>query len=116
MIGTCRSAALALLLASPLQASWVVISEIHYHPREGDSLEFVEIFTRDPPRVDLTGWTLEGDVELTFPRGVSLLPGEGLVIARDPAALRARHPGLKRAAGPYSGALGDRGGRVTLKN
>ncbi|HVR73581.1 MAG TPA: lamin tail domain-containing protein, partial [Planctomycetota bacterium] len=116
MIGTCRSAALVLFLASPLQASWVVISEVHYHPREGDALEFVEIFTRDPPRVDLTGWTLEGDVEHTFARGASLLPGEALVIARDPAALRARHPGLEHAAGPFSGALGDRGGRLTLRN
>ncbi len=97
-------------------APWVVITEVHYAPLAGDPGEFIEILSREPPRADLGGWTLDGDVEFLLSAETVLLPGEVLVIAADPAALQARFPDLKRVAGPYQGKLSDQKGRITLRN
>ncbi len=111
-------AATLCLVPAPRAAAapWVVITEVHYAPLEGDAGEFIEIMSREPPRADLGGWTLEGDIEFRLPAETILLPGEPLVVAAHPAALSARFPGLKRVAGPYKGTLGDRKGRVALRN
>ena len=52
----------ALTLPTVLPAApWIVVTEIHYHPPgsqgEASADEFIEIVNREPPRVDLTGWT-----------------------------------------------------------
>jgi hypothetical protein len=63
-------------LAAPVEAAWVIVSEVHYAPPLGEPPEFIEVWTGDPPRVDLSGWTIEGDAEFRFPRGSILLPDE----------------------------------------
>ncbi len=117
------AAAATLLLISGLfgtgslfAAPWIVITEIHYHPPEGDVLEFVEIYNRQPPRADLSEWTLEGEVSFDFPIGTSLGAGEHLVLARDPEALRSRTPEVRRVMGPFSGRLNNAGGNLRLRN
>src|SRR5262245_35086357 len=103
-----------------LEAAWVTISEVHYAPPRGEPLEFIEIWTGDPPRVDLSGWTIEGDATFRFPRGTLLLPDECIVVARDPGALKGRYPALQaadgRVLGPFQGALGKSGGRIVLRD
>jgi len=101
-----------LLFAAP----WIVVTEIHYNPPAGEGEEFVEILSREPPRADLSGWTLEGEINFRFPRGTTILPGEYLVIARDPRALKMRHPTLRRVLGPFTGRLDNKGGGITLRN
>ena len=108
---------IALFATHLLEAApWVVITEIHYHPPGADTLEFVEILNREPPRLDLTDWRLEGEVEFAFPQDTVLLPGERLVIARDPKALRDHYPEIGGVYGPYAGKLDNDGGRLTLRN
>ena len=109
--------ALAALLLPPGAgaAPWIVITEIHYDPGD-ERLEFVELHHPEPPRADLSGWRLEGEVRFEFPRGTVALPGSFLVIARDPAALKEHHPHLERVFGPFEGRLDDSGGRLTLRN
>src|SRR5262249_7937300 len=97
-------------------APWIVIDEIHYHPSGGDDDEFVEIYSREPPRADLTGWSLRGGGEDTVPPGVALRPRDYLVIARDPAGFRKRWSPPGRVLGPFTGKLGNSGGRVVLRN
>jgi hypothetical protein len=55
-------------------------------------------------------------VEFEFPPGTILLPGEYLVIARDPAALARAYPDTKRPLGPFSGRLDNKGGALRLLN
>jgi hypothetical protein len=98
----------------------MVITEIHYHPPGPDAEaagdELIEILSREPPRVDLTGWSVEGTVRFRFPDGAVIKPGEYLVVARDPALFAKRHPGVQHVLGPYAGALDKKGGRITLRN
>ncbi len=75
----------------------VVIDEIHYHPTEdpGDPaasgrLEFIELANRGPDKVVLAGWRFARGIDFTFPAGVEIPGGEYLVVAGDPAAVRAR--------------------------
>ncbi len=97
-------------------APWIVITEIHYNPPAGENEEFLEILNREPPRADLSGWTLEGEVSYRFPRGTIILPGEYLVIARNPQVLKARYPALRRILGPFTGRLDNKGGSIALRN
>lgn len=107
----------AACMAAPLSAEpSLVIAEIMYHPPDGDEvLEFIEIFNPEPPRVDLSEWTVDGDVTCVFPRGTILLPGKRLVIARSPTLLR-RTYNLKETVLPFEGRLNNGGGRLKLVN
>ncbi|MEM7235737.1 MAG: lamin tail domain-containing protein, partial [Planctomycetota bacterium] len=96
-------------------APWIVFTEIHYHPLD-EGLEFVEIHLREPPRVDLSGWTLSGEVDFKFPAGSVLMPGEYIVVAKDPNRLIAASDSLEKCYGPFKGKLDNGGGRVVLRN
>lgn len=100
----------------------VVISEIHYHPLDGDP-EFVELLNItdspvplfDPARPTNT-WALKG-INYLMPANLTLAPGQRLVICdTNPAAFR-QGMGLGPAAlvlGPFAGALQDSGERLEL--
>jgi hypothetical protein len=65
----------SLILASVLCANpaGIVITEIMYNPPGDDAaLEFVEVHNRGPVIFDLSGYTLTGDIEFTFPEGTFL--------------------------------------------
>ncbi|MCP4450942.1 MAG: lamin tail domain-containing protein, partial [Planctomycetes bacterium] len=49
--------------------AFVVISEIHYHPKNGEILEFIELTNTGDTTQDLSGWTLTRDIEYRFPSG-----------------------------------------------
>ena len=97
-------------------APWVVITEIQYNPLEGDAGEFIEVVSREPPRADLSGWTIEGEIRFRFPQGTVLLPGEHLVVARDLDAFQKRYPTMRNAVGPFEGKLDNRRGRLVIQN
>ena len=93
----------------------VLISEIHYHPAgDGKDDEFVELHNAGIRWVDLSGWSLQGGVELVIPPGTVLGPGEHLALGRDAGALEARQ--AARALGGWKGSLKNRGGILTLTN
>src|SRR5687768_9499258 len=67
----------------------VVFNEIMYNPGgTGETLEFVEFHNQLAVNMDISGWTLAGGVNFTFPEG-TVVPGDGyLVVAANPAALQ----------------------------
>ena len=84
----------------------VVINEIHYHPADpNDTAEFVELYNAGSNTANLDNWTVCDGLELTFPSGTTLLSGEYMVIAYDPAQVE--------AATGYSGALQWTDGRLS---
>jgi hypothetical protein len=103
--------------ASPRPAA-VVINEIMFHPpRDPDGMgEYVELFNPGSAAVDLSGWRFVDGIEFEFPAGTGLGPGGYLVVARDAAGLRSRHPGLtaENTLGNFAGALADGGERLAL--
>jgi len=92
-----------IFLPASIDAAWVVISEVHFAPPGGPELEFIEIWNGDPPRLDISGWTLEGPAVFRFPRGAVILPGDCVVVARSPERLREAYPHLARSRGRVFG-------------
>ena len=78
------------------------------------SEEWIELYNRGSSAVDLSGWKLEDAVELDFPAGTQIAPGEYLVIARDREALAAKYPGIDILGEDYSGELGNTTDRIRL--
>ncbi|MBK9645661.1 MAG: lamin tail domain-containing protein, partial [Deltaproteobacteria bacterium] len=87
----------------------ITFNEIYYHPSSDDQPEWLELYNPMALDMDLSGWSLEGGVRVTFPEGTVVAAGGYLVVAADPAAL----PG---ALGPFEGRLNNDGERVNLYN
>lgn len=109
--------------AAPLIGD-VVISEVMYHPSDVNGYEFVEIHNPGTSSVSLyhatetsNTWKLEGAVEFTFPAGLTLAPGEYLVISEtDETSFRnyyAVDAGIT-VLGPYDGQLDNDGESLYL--
>ena len=101
----------------------VVIQEIMYHPPDGGdefielrSIAAVSVALYDPLHTENT-WRLDGAVEYSFPTGVTLDPGDCLlVVPTDPEAFRSTH-GLGAGVpifGPYDGSLDNDGESLKL--
>ena len=115
----------------------VVVSEIVYNipispavealqPTWGKSdVEFVEIHNPTNQDVVLTNWRIRGDVDYDFPADSILAAGETLLVTpatvSNPTvetAFRTQYglPAGTRMLGPWSGSLGNGGGRVELQH
>jgi hypothetical protein len=77
--------------------------------------EWIEIYHRGTEPVDLTGWSVDGTIAFQFPDNTTISPGDHLVIARDAAALAAKHPGIT-IAGEFSGRLNNNDGYLKLED
>src|SRR5262249_21753491 len=72
----------------------IVINEVLDHsPRGGIDLRYLELFNRGASEVDLSGWSLAGDIRFTFPEKAVLAPGSYLVVCRRKADLVKRYGG-----------------------
>lgn len=101
----------------------LIISEIMYHPRHSNDLEFIEIFNAGLIDEDLNGYRLTGAIAYTFPSNTVLRAGELLVVGRRPTLLQQVY-GISGVLGPWLGedgssvtnALPDDTGRIRLRN
>jgi hypothetical protein len=110
-------ALLPILCAVGLAAnSQVVINEIHHSPDpKQERVEFVELYNRGTNAVDLGNWKLSGGVKFTIPTNTVMAVGGYLVLAEDPAALKAKY-GTAGALGPWEGSLNGDGEKLTLRD
>lgn len=93
----------------------VIINEILARPLpKTEPREFVELYNASAAPVDLSQWSLADGVDFVFPSGVILPPGGYLVVAQNPAALKAAY-GVE-ALGPFRGRLDNDGETVELQN
>jgi len=117
---TCRSVALPLLwliLAAPLAAA-VRITEVMYHPPQGDLYQYVEIHNDGASAVDIGGFSFTDGIGFTIPNGTSIAAGAYLVISASKSSFQAAYPGVSPALllgdfGPAS-SLDNSGERITL--
>ncbi len=90
----------------------IVINEIFYHPPEDRVGEFIELYNISDEAVDLGGFRFTRGIDLEFPPGTSIGPGEYIVAAED-AQILADHYDV-RTPYEYEGRLADRGENVRL--
>lgn len=96
------------------------VTEIMYHPPAwgsylSEALEFIELKNVGSRVLDLSGLAFTEGISFTFTNGTRLGPGQFLVLARDPAVLALRYPGLV-IHGAYTGKLDNGGERLTLSH
>ncbi len=96
--------------------STVVFNEVMYHPSENQAdLEWIEFYNQMAVNMDLSGWSLSGGIEYTFPEG-TLVPGKGyLLVASDPEALDSLAE-VTGTLGPWEGKLSNSGEEIILYN
>jgi hypothetical protein len=96
--------------------SVVVFNEIMYHPGPVQTAgEWIELYNQMAVAVDLSGWSIKGGVNYTFPEGTFLAGGGHLLIAENPAALEAAM-GVAGVFGPFEGQLSNSGESIRLEN
>jgi Lamin Tail Domain/Concanavalin A-like lectin/glucanases superfamily/CotH kinase protein len=93
----------------------IVINEIFYHALKDGPEQWIELYNKGTAAVDLSGWKLSEAVSWLFPPGTSLAPGGYLVVAWNPTAFAALHPG-KTALGPWTSNLSFSGERILLRD
>jgi len=105
---------------SPAATGPIVINELHVNPDvKTEPVEFVELYNNSPNQtIDLSGWYFSDGINYTIPDGVTLAPGQYLVIAQDPAAVRAKFsvPSNVQVLGPYKGRLANEGELLVLRD
>ncbi|HEY7089467.1 MAG TPA: chitobiase/beta-hexosaminidase C-terminal domain-containing protein, partial [Tepidisphaeraceae bacterium] len=100
----------------------VRITELNYHPAnhagitDSDDIEFIELLNTSSQTVDLAGMTISVAVDYTFPAGISLAPGQRIVVARNQTIFTQVYGGgINLAPGNYTGKLDNAGERVVLR-
>lgn len=108
---------------APPRVGPVVITEIMYHPPDGQDeyLELANIASEPTPLFDPLHpenlWQLVNGVQFAFPPDTTLQPEERVLLTEiDPALFRARHgiPAATRIFGPWTGSLDNAGEAVEI--
>lgn len=60
-----------------------ILTEIHYHPAEGEAYEFLEFFNASGVELQMGGFHFSKGVEFEFPAGTILPPDEYLLVVKD---------------------------------
>ena len=100
----------------------VRLDGLEFHPAsQRQAEEYVRLTNAEPFAVDISGWTLRGEIRHTFRPGTVIPPGRTLHVARDVAAFRDRTVSPRRGEGVFvqgnfDGQLSARGGRVELRD
>jgi len=90
-------------------------NEIPPTPYAERNEEWIELYNRSGAEVDLSNWSVKGGVSYDFVPGTTLGAGEYLVLAKDAAALGAKHPG-SNIVGDFSGKLSNSGESLILRD
>jgi hypothetical protein len=94
----------------------VVFNEIMYHPATNEpAMEWLELYNQMAVDVDMSGWSLDGDIHYRFGSDVVVHGGAFVVLAISPTNLAAI-TGLTNILGPYTNRLSNSGGKLLLRN
>ncbi|MES2569015.1 MAG: lamin tail domain-containing protein, partial [Verrucomicrobiota bacterium] len=77
--------------------------------------QWIELHNRSAAPVLIEGWKLSDAVSFIFPAGTTIAAGGFVVVAWDPSAFTALHPGIP-ALGPWSSSLSGSGETITLRD
>ncbi|MDF1711826.1 MAG: lamin tail domain-containing protein [Akkermansiaceae bacterium] len=100
----------------------ITIAEVEANPNSGNQEEeYIRIHNNEDTEIDLSGWTLEGGVDITFRPGTVIERGSDLYVSPSSKDFlnRATSPTANEehlVAAPYSGKLSNFSEVLTLRN
>lgn len=100
----------------------LVITEIMYHPTPGplgspytdEDFEYVELRNVGAGPLNVTGYSLSGGIDFTFPN-LTLAAGQRVVVVKNQAAFLSRYSSGATIAGQYTGNLNNNDNRLVLQ-
>ncbi|MFT6573446.1 MAG: hypothetical protein ACJA16_001630 [Akkermansiaceae bacterium] len=99
---------------APIRNTDIVINEIMPDPpSDSRNGEFIELYNRGTSMVSLAGWEFASGVQFTFPSGVSIAPGDYLVVAANKSWIESVYSGIT-VVGDYGGNLKNEGELLRL--
>ncbi|MHC4582515.1 MAG: lamin tail domain-containing protein, partial [Planctomycetota bacterium] len=110
------SLCIILLASGAAGDSVVVFNEIMYHPQTGDNSEWIELYNQMGIDIDMSGWSLQGGIEYSFPEGTIIGAGDYVVVASAPELLLDNAPLGALVLGPFTGKLSNNGETLYLFN
>ena len=90
------------------------ISEIHYHPADGEQLEFIELVNIGSEPLELGGVAFTDGIDFEFP-AMTLAPGRFIVVVADSVAFAAEYGASITVAGEFDGRISNGGERLLLR-
>src|SRR5207244_5091991 len=70
--------------------SVLVFNELMYHPATNEAgMEWIEFYNQMAVDIDVSGWRVSSDTAFVFPAGTRVAGRSCIVLARDPAQLKA---------------------------
>lgn len=94
----------------------LAITEIMYHPLEGETYEYLRLTNVSDQPVNLGGAHFEEGINFIFPATtLPLAPGASLVLVHDELAFTTLYPAVA-VGGVYQGQLSNDGERITLRD
>ena len=106
-----------LVASRALADTSVVINEIMYHPATNEAaLEWVELRNQMAVDVDLSAWSLRGEVEYTFASNTIVRGGAFVLVALSPTTMTNITGSTNGLFGPFTGRLSNSGGTLRLHN
>ncbi len=108
-----------LLIYLPAQLEKLKLTEIHYHPKSNDvktdakDLEFIELKNTGSVALNLSGLSVSGGIEYSFPDGTILQPGAFIVLAAQDSVFKANYN--FSPFGNYQHNLSDGGDNLLLQ-
>jgi len=100
----------------PASSANLTISEIYYNPPgASEETEYIELRNLSATdRIHLDGLRFTAGIGFDFPPGLTLAPGEFLLVVKNTTAFEAEFGAGLRIAGEYSGSLANGGEPITL--
>src|SRR5262245_5877568 len=96
--------------------SSIVFNEIMYHPATNEpAMEWLELYNQMAVDVDMSGWSIDGDVHYNFGTNYVIHGGAFAVVSVSPTNLAAA-TGLTNILGPFTNRLSNSGGKLQLRN
>jgi hypothetical protein len=95
----------------------LVFNEISYHPATNEAaMQWIEFYNQMAVDLDVSNWKVSGDVAFTFPNPTRIPGRSYVVLARDPTQLQSVTGLSSNVFGPFTGALKNGGGSLSLNN
>ncbi len=106
------------LTGTPATPGNLVISEIHYHPSDGQGelSEYVELMNISDQTVNLAGVAFTQGITFSFDESATLAPGQRAVLVADPAAFVSAYGSGSTILGTYTSRLANGDERLTLSS
>ena len=94
----------------------IEISYVEFDPTDGSDAEYIELTNLESTAIDLSNWSLDTAVDVTFTPGTVIGGGDTVVFAKDDVTFKASHGNGQYIGGYFSGKLSNDGELLRLLN